>query len=233
MASNILSRLLPPGSPSIYETMREFDEASDTTDIEERAGLAIDEENLGSHNFQLDPEAADVMEDRIGIEHTSRKAKEERSKGPREEEQSGRVQGVAKARETREVDDEVPLSLLIETHQAKVPVTRASPVARPHDSPKPIPVAGPASGAARARWKATQEQQKLYQDTGPSPTHPNIPRRRNPLVVDPKEKAMWRWANVQNLDNFLFDVYHYYFENGIWSILLKRTLTQLYDDNQL
>ena len=38
---------------------------------------------------------------------------------------------------------------------------------------------------------------------------------------------MWRWTNVQNLDNFLNDVYNYYIGKGIWSILLARVLNLL------
>jgi autophagy-related protein 9 len=28
-------------------------------------------------------------------------------------------------------------------------------------------------------------------------------------LIDPKERAMWKWANVENLDNFLNDVCYY------------------------
>jgi autophagy-related protein 9 len=52
--------------------------------------------------------------------------------------------------------------------------------------------------------------------------HPNL------AAVDPKEKAMWLWANVENLDNFLKDVYTYFLGNGMWSILLNRALSLLY-----
>ncbi|OAX81033.1 hypothetical protein ACJ72_04627 [Emergomyces africanus] len=38
---------------------------------------------------------------------------------------------------------------------------------------------------------------------------------------------MWRWANVENLDNFLADVYDYFLGNGIKSILLSRVLNLL------
>ena len=39
---------------------------------------------------------------------------------------------------------------------------------------------------------------------------------------------MWLWANVENLDNFLKDVYTYFLGNGMWSILLNRALSLLY-----
>ncbi|KAK4897074.1 hypothetical protein LTR28_001765, partial [Elasticomyces elasticus] len=34
--------------------------------------------------------------------------------------------------------------------------------------------------------------------------------------------ALWRWANVQDLDAFLLEVYEYYHKKGIWSILLSK-----------
>ena len=53
------------------------------------------------------------------------------------------------------------------------------------------------------------------------------PQRSAGVIGDPKEKALWRWANVQNLDYFLLDVYDYFVGNGIWSILLNRVLSLL------
>jgi len=47
------------------------------------------------------------------------------------------------------------------------------------------------------------------------------------IVVDPSERAMWKWSNVEDLDNFLIDVYDYYLGNGIWSIILSRFLNLL------
>ncbi|KAK9247987.1 autophagy protein Apg9-domain-containing protein [Lipomyces tetrasporus] len=41
---------------------------------------------------------------------------------------------------------------------------------------------------------------------------------------DPRERALWKWANVENLDNFLQEVYDYYLGNGIYSITLSRII---------
>src|SRR5579862_6555675 len=63
MASNLLSRFLPPtaASPSVYETIRQHDELSDTTDIEERAGIDLDEDGIGGdfEAYELDQAATD------------------------------------------------------------------------------------------------------------------------------------------------------------------------------
>jgi autophagy-related protein 9 len=96
----------------------------------------------------------------------------------------------------------------------------------PDDRQPSLP--GPSTRGDRARGRAAREQQPLY----------HADRRRAPAVrwslglpnlntVDPKEKAMWMWANVENLDNFLKDVYTYFLGNGIWSILLNRVLSLL------
>src|SRR3954452_5700670 len=62
MASNLLSRFLSPtaASPSVYETIRQHDELSDTTDIEERAGLDLEEDGTagGFEEYELDQAAA-------------------------------------------------------------------------------------------------------------------------------------------------------------------------------
>ena len=54
---------------------------------------------------------------------------------------------------------------------------------------------------------------------------PEITARKG--MNDAKDRALWRWANVNNLDVFLREVYGYFLGNGIYSILLSRTLNLL------
>ncbi|KAL8942361.1 MAG: hypothetical protein Q9211_001422 [Gyalolechia sp. 1 TL-2023] len=227
MASNILSRFLPPdtGSPSIYETLRQQDESSDQSDVEQRAAMAVDEENLGRefHDYELGdvivdaaasqsnlftdpkPSAPQTMSNAISLEHQT-------------------TQISSNLPDTMDEDDEVPQSLLIEDHESPI-----SPLREQQPRPISSPVPGPATKAARAKWHATQEYQRLHTET---------PRRRGKssqsgrpflglAVASPRERAMWRWANVEDLDNFLRDVYEYFLGNGIWSILLSRFLNLL------
>ncbi|GAA6039812.1 hypothetical protein JCM8097_004231 [Rhodosporidiobolus ruineniae] len=42
-----------------------------------------------------------------------------------------------------------------------------------------------------------------------------------------REKALWRWVNVEDLDGFLQQVYLYYVGKGIWAIGLERVLNLL------
>ena len=231
MASNLLSRLLPPttGSPSIYQTLRENDESSGSSDIEERVGIALlDEENLAHHNFELDPALADAMESQLIMESlhtgsTTHNTGDDVKRIPRW------LQRPRKPVEVEEADDEVPLSLLIEDRTAGNSTYR-QPTVPPQQLPNlgPVPIAGNATRATRAKWQATQEQQQLHPDGHIVPVQGNTRgRRAGFMAVDPKEKALWRWANVENLDNFLKEVYDYFLGNGIWSILLSRALSLL------
>lgn len=43
-------------------------------------------------------------------------------------------------------------------------------------------------------------------------------------TLSPKERALWKWANVENLDVFLQDVYKYYLGNGFQCIVLQKFL---------
>ncbi|KAL9940096.1 hypothetical protein V8E36_000801 [Tilletia maclaganii] len=52
-------------------------------------------------------------------------------------------------------------------------------------------------------------------------------RRRAMRVMSGKEKALWLWANVENMDAFLAEVYAYYMGKGAYCIALSRTLNLL------
>lgn len=238
MASNFLSRLLPPanGTPSVYETLREYDEASDESDVEERAGMALDEENLGDnfHDYDLEQALADAAESQGNTGSAAKsKMRLETSKraGVRGGLRSIWQQSPPKRAEVDEPDDEVPQSLLIEGHNTEALATGQHRQAGEGHEELPLPVPGLPTRGTRARWHATQEQQRLYQDldSHPGRTRSSRPSRKSQglAMIDPKEKAMWRWANVENLDNFLREVYDYFLGNGIWCILLGRILNLL------
>ena len=123
MASNILSRLLPtnPAGRSIYDDLRAHDEASES-DIEEQAGMAIDEENLGFRDDELGDadlftgEASHVTTESIaGRQPESRPLTgRSRNKG-----QTSRSKWLAQSPRLLmdDGDDDVPASLLIEGHE--------------------------------------------------------------------------------------------------------------------
>ena len=228
MALNILSRFLPPaaGEPSVYETLRQHDELSDQSDLEERGGMTLDEENLGAgfHDFELDDALADATANQGAPPRLRNASRQDQGTSSRKAQSRTRTPHAAGRVNVDDLDDEVPQSLLIEDDQDPLLVPKVG-----HDRVMPPPVSGPSSRATRAKWQATQEQQRLH----PDPIFPRTHSKRNsrrghPLgMMDPKDRAMWMWANVENLDNFLRDVYDYYIGNGIWCILLNRSLNLL------
>ncbi|GAA5912920.1 autophagy protein ATG9 [Sporobolomyces salmoneus] len=56
------------------------------------------------------------------------------------------------------------------------------------------------------------------------------PRKRPSSVknqMNARERALWNWINVEDLDGFLERVYRYYLGKGIWTIVLERVLNLL------
>lgn len=245
MKSNVLSRVLPPaGEPSVYEAIREHDDDDGTdSDIEERAGLAWNQQNELEEQYndrELEEAMADAQASGMSSPTTSTTAFLAQRQ-PRQE-QSRDVMGKARRRKSKprwapsprvevdededdDDDDDVPASLLVEGNQNDEELKTLPPP--PHQtSPEPGP---------SVQWEA-----EPHRDTGgigrggggggdtghgrAVPTRWSIGQHPNLAFADPKEKAMWRWANVENLDNFLAEVYAYYMDKGIWMIVLNRAL---------
>jgi autophagy-related protein 9 len=233
MASRMISQLLPPrpGSPSVYETLQQHDD-SDGSDLEERAGMALDEANLGEgsddydlgHVESADPEGSHITTDDTAL-LGGRDAPLPR--GDALGRSTRRPKWMAQSRhilDPEEGDDEVPLSLLTEGVDALSdpseprgapsivpPGDRALPTHLPNDS---VPLQSPPRPQSRGVGIRGGRRGDFQSKLGLA-------------MADPKERALWRWANVENLDNFLKDVYDYFLGNGIWSITLSRVLNLL------
>lgn len=245
MSSNILSRFLPPtDSPSVYEAIREHDADSDSSDIEDRAGMTAAEsrrEHFSDHELE------DVLADAQGSPVSSPSAA---LLGERSPQKTGGRYGSPSASRRRkpsrprwmgqqsplgyELDDrdeDVPQSLLVEGHddedlRSRLPLP---PQSMPSRSRTPSPQ--PSPQARQPRWDGDGPQaQRLSETHAGNPITRWFVAQPHPSLahIDPKKKAMWRWANVEDLDNFLKDVYIYFLGNGFWSILLSRTLNLLY-----
>lgn len=242
IASNLLSRLLPPtGSPSVYEAIRQNDVESDASDVEERAGMALDEENL-RERFDHDglEEALANATDSQMTTHSTAFLGQDRPRATSGDRLDARrptrrklsrprwMQTSQRELEADEGDEDVPASLLVEGGDDDFSRSPGPPP--PHsmmDHGSPVP--GPSSRDDINKWERARAQQPLHSPSrhtassdrsAPGP-YPNL------ALVDPKQKALWRWANVENLDNFLEDVYVYFLGNGIWCIMLSRALNLL------
>lgn len=255
--SNRLSRLLPFNnsnqSPSIYETIQQHDESSDSSDVEERAAMAVDEENL-RHPFE-DHELDDVLERGSDTQSThsggpfvrrlsSRRRDRARGEGAAADDQTRHhpwpPQPTARERETAEdhavVDDEhddVPPSFLVQKHDDPTPPEPPPAPSNYNRDNSDIPAAGPSTPRLRDQWNTARSRQPLHaqqrqqQQEQRQQQHPTGKWRLGQHAASQKERALWRWANVENLDNFVKDVYVYFLENGIWCIVLGRALNLL------
>lgn len=220
MASRILSHFLPSNGmvPSIYEDLRAGDDVHDADDVEERAGMAIDEENLGTRYQDQDYDLNDALfapnDSQLATESTAfipptNTPRTKKGKGKRIS-RSPRILG------DDDGDDDVPQSLLIEEEAEDMggPSQPAAPRISPEQGkPGPVP------------------EQRPVDDNGDRAR--SVPLRPGVFSASPKEKAMWMWINVTNLDRFMGEVYAYYRGAGIWCICLDRLINILYDKTAL
>lgn len=230
MASNILSRFLPSADEDYRPQPSR--RAVHHSDLEDQAGMNIDEENLDARFQDQDLETllAEAAEGGdIDVEDSAFLRQQRRNQ---KKVKSGE-EAISMEEPLLDEDNEVPASLLLDAKRPRKskkdrPAKRLPP--RPSELDLPPPVPGPSSQQPALQWQKTAQAPGT---TLPASTTPRwLPRRSGQvpgaqLIVDPKEKALWRWANVENLDGFLVQVYEYYAEHGIWSILLARVLRLL------
>ncbi len=216
MASNIFSRLVPSGrGRSFYEDLRA---RAGSPDVEERAGLTLDDENLNHHFHDDDLDGAEDL----GAEGSAGPSSSSGSPLRSRKDHTARWPGM-----DDDADDDVPESLLVESHDVE-PASQPTHRRQPQLQARSRAVPGSTTRKSRAQWETTQNHQRLHEDDGSSPG----PAARgqpgslmaNAVPGSAREKAMWRWVNVSNLDNFIRDVYDYYQGCGIWCILTERFL---------
>jgi autophagy-related protein 9 len=199
--------------------------------------MALDEENLGYHDDDLDhAELFNGDESRMTTESTAflaRPHSRPTSQGKDKGKASGRERSKWMAQSPRlleeEGDDDVPASLLIEGNAFPSSSTQNKSRARGSARRKKQESAsnhGPSTRDAQSQWDAAQAQQRLHQEFNKS-NLPNAIQHVGLLGATPKDRAMWRWINVVNLDNFIAEVYDYYRGAGMWCIILERTLNLL------
>lgn len=225
MAGNLFSRFVPGKDDRAY-----YDQIPDDhdIDIENRAGLALDEENL-NHDFRDDDlqsaRGFGLEDSRISSGSAIPPARDARGTPSRLHKHDAGTRWLSV---DDDGDNEVPASLLVEPHSS-APVTNSNPRRTGAETSRQAATPGPSSRRSRAQWETAQVQQPLHPDDGygrpPNGLQPNgIPARRGGLHINPRDKAMYRWANVQNLDIFIGEVYNYYLGAGMWCILLDRVL---------
>jgi autophagy-related protein 9 len=222
-------------APSIYEELRAHDNLDDPYDLEERAGMALDEENLGRGLGDYDLEGADVFDQESSQVASESTHFTERRQGKRKytdiknhlRKGKDRTKTNSHAESPRiledEGDDDVPASLLIEGDEEAGPrqpgPSQTAPIRRPS---KAVPLPGRPTREARAQWSAAQSNQRLHHEDHDQLHLPVV--KPSVLVGTPRERALWTWLNATNMDHFMGDVYEYYRGAGIWCICFDRFL---------
>lgn len=219
MASNIFGRLATSsrGTRSFYEQLRSRDDDGSEEDIEQRAGLNIDDENLRQHLDELDTD--NLGNSRLTVT-SAMPAAEQKDTSARPLSPVSRWKA-----HDEDMDNDVPASLLVEhnSHEPRVDPRYANTSRRTQHRNRLAPTSPPAG--RRAQWEATTEQQPLHGvahnqavDTQPR----SLLSGRAPAGA--KEKALWRWVNTSNIDSFMRDVYDYFEGGGLWCILTSNAL---------
>jgi autophagy-related protein 9 len=238
MASNLISRLLPSASDEPLEGFpaRRPSTTQHTKSPSHRDDMDIDEENLEARFEAQDLEnlLADASTSHMTTESTAflpatedHKAHSQPSTNTHNRPTSWREPAPTQTTPMYDDDDDVPESLLLEGSPTVNPTEPNRRRAAPDGLPPPVP--GPSTRQTRAQWDATRRHQRLHEENqGVAPTLGwGALARHGHLAVDPKQKALWLWVNVSDLDAFLVEVYGYYTGCGIYSILLRRLLTLL------
>lgn len=242
MSSNVLSRFLPPpDSPSVYQTIQQHDVGSDSSDVEERAGMAHGEAHgepfsdreleyalADAGERQVSSPRAALLGDRRSQQATDRHGSPSVSRRRKPSRPRWMTQASPQGYELDDRDDDVPMSLLVEGEDDEVLKAHLPPPPHRMPSHSRSPSPQPPPHQNQPQWEAHRGRQPANPET----VHPirrwlNV-QQPSLANIDPKKKAMWRWANVEDLDNFLKDVYTYFLGNGFWSILLSRSLNLLY-----
>ncbi|KXT17826.1 hypothetical protein AC579_5333 [Pseudocercospora musae] len=214
MASRVLSRFLPvaEGDVSFYDGARREDARRADVEAQRHTYDDFDRFHDDEDNpeaFLLDGEQPTPTDPGQSPEARSPLAMHSRPKAHS-----------ASAKRRRVEEEDVPASLLLEPRRKAGPIELVATrqMERKH-------------AKADEQWKTAQEG--LYASRAPrSSRQPSRPSR---AVVEgaPSHKAnleadaMWLFTNAPSLDSFLLEVYHYYVEHGVWSILLSRALESL------
>lgn len=211
MASHLVSRFLS-GNNSIYETLRQYDQPEnplydddDEDDEESRLGIGSSTQTPFERQYKpvrrrSRPTEAEEDSEDYDPNEIFLKLPETISR-PDTYEQDGRHV---------ELDNDVPGSLLVEgiSHDRDNSInqgqTRPNRPANVKDSRLDIEnLPPPPSRILDERWASAQNQ------LAPEHSQQSFkPKQRlgQPGLITPQQRAMYKWANVENLDNFLQEV---------------------------
>lgn len=130
-------------------------------------------------------------------------------------------------------DDEVPLSIMVHGTETTKPQEKRSKVSRltgllAQRSKSPFDIENQAAPLLKGTNEPPNDhisfKRELKKPVSSSPFQSEEERvRRAKLgILNPKERALWKWANIENLDKFLQEVYSYYLGSGYYCIMMTK-----------
>ena len=217
-----MSRLMSSNNPSasIYEQLRQQDEDSEDLDVEQHAGSLADGVNrrAGLTTQAMNDSTPQILrkdrrQDARGQlhAHTLRKDKGQTQL------QSRRHVRHSTLLDVEDADDDVPASLLIDHNPRDIDPGSIHLPPPPSVMSDGLPSDG---GPSAGQGFHTSQRRPSQTPFAARPVEGIL--GGNLATADPREKAMFRWVNVIDLDNFLLEVYDYYVHHGFWSTLLSR-----------
>jgi len=197
---------------SLYETLRQQDDDEDSDnpdDLEAGVGMSAahqDEELEGPSDHELQLSLGPT---------TPRYSRTETHQSPFGSGPRSRSGGPSRLNymlpEPDTEAEEVPASLLVERTGPGISEPYRNNV-RGAKLPAHSTVrhGGPVRSAAHAHWVDSEPARRRGERVR---TQEEIYQARMGLI-DPKQRALWKWANVESLDNFLHDVCQYFHITG-------------------
>ncbi|KAG6003843.1 autophagy protein atg9 [Claviceps maximensis] len=121
-----------------------------------------------------------------------------------------------------DIENDVPASLLVEASDPMPALSDPSYPTRDHSSKR----RERPQRQARAQWQSAtipNPAESNYQQGSGGLAHPRSFAQTS-VPGGHREKALWRWVNISNLDSFMRDVYDYYEGGGLLCILCSNAL---------
>ncbi|OQO11537.1 hypothetical protein B0A48_03264 [Cryoendolithus antarcticus] len=219
LASRMLSRLLPvtEGDVSVYDSVRQ--DTGPDLESQERPAMPFRDDDDDPENMMFEGQNAPAPFSDVALSPERRAMS--RESGPSSGSRPRRLD--PEQRQPADEDDDVPASLLLDEHET--PSTRRGEPSTDRRATS--------RQKTEAQWRATQRQHKLHASQMPrqgqrrSSQAASAGQPGHPVHNNEAADAMWMYTNAANLDGFLREVYQYYTEHGVWSIILSRAIDQL------
>lgn len=119
-----------------------------------------------------------------------------------------------------------PPNLKLDQPLASQPQSQATAIAPPRANPiqKPNGSVLPLYNQPEKYYRKPQQQQQQKPFFSNTNYKTSTTPRATRFVIPPKERALYLWANITNMDEFLSDVYYYYRGKGLLNIALTRII---------